>query len=248
VAATGDCFRAPRVPGLRCTPPTAPGASRGSGSVSILSCAADCDGTADASRRPVPLSSTASRSELKAVHKGFPEGLSSPAIVKGGLDLLVRQAFEHQADHAQEIQASLEVAGIHNLCSSGGCARSARLSVRGPSHNTFWTICVTHWVVPFGWSIPATTRRSGYAALAGFSGRWDGLLLEAPVSMATHSAQLIRKLGSLVAGSGQDGTVAVAYCTRYRIESGSRVAVWADARETSEKSSAIWVTHSSQVR
>jgi hypothetical protein len=38
---------------------------------------------------------------LKAVHKGFSVGLRTPARVTGRLNLLVCQAFEHQADHAQ---------------------------------------------------------------------------------------------------------------------------------------------------
>jgi hypothetical protein len=37
---------------------------------------------------------------LKAVHKGFPVELRTAAIMKGRLDLLMCQAFEHQADHA----------------------------------------------------------------------------------------------------------------------------------------------------
>jgi hypothetical protein len=43
----------------------------------------------------------------------------------------------------------------------------------------------------------------------GLSDVWDGWLEEVPVSLSTHSAQLMRKLLSLVAGSGQVGNVGI---------------------------------------
>ncbi len=38
---------------------------------------------------------------LKAVHKAFPLGLSNTAIMEGWLDVLVGQALEHEANHAE---------------------------------------------------------------------------------------------------------------------------------------------------
>jgi len=59
-------------------------------------------------------------------------GSSDTAVMEGGLDLLVRQPFEHEADHAH-VEPSLAGSGQEltifahpHLCSSSGCVRSRR--------------------------------------------------------------------------------------------------------------------------
>jgi hypothetical protein len=71
--------------------------------------------------------------------------------------VLARQTPKQEADgrHLNQRLARLDhaLAVLLSLWPAADCATAKQTSARGASHNTSWTICVTHRVVPFGWSV-----------------------------------------------------------------------------------------------